>query len=176
MRGVAFAVAVISFAGGVVGLAVAGYTVDPPNLSGFATKGDVTAIQGQMPQPATMAPPTETPAGSIGTPGTYRPGNAIQPRITRSRTVTLAADGTATFDWTTQGALVAPVQVATTAIYTGSGVPKCWATATSATAVSIKCVVENNTLLNLAAVTAGINLNGMSAAGLSVGVIVLPAS
>jgi hypothetical protein len=148
----------------------------PPDLSGLATKSDVTTIQQQIPQPATAAPPSEMVGGYVGTAGTYRPADARQPRITRSKTLTLDATGTATFDWTAQGALSTPVQVATTAIYTGTGVPKCWATATSATAVSIKCVVENNTLLNLAAVTAGINLNGTSAAGMTVGVIVLPPS
>lgn len=163
---------------GLCGAAVAGLDVPAPSvdMTDVATTQDIQAIQAQIPQPATAPPPMETPAGAPGKAGTYRPGDAVQPRITRSKTVILGSDGTATFDWTAQGALATPVQVATTAVYTGTGVPKCWATATSATAVSIKCVVENNTLLNLAAITAGISLNGLSASGLAVGVIVLPAS
>lgn len=147
-----------------------------PDLSSLPSKQQIEALQAQIPQPASTTPPMEMPGGTVGTPGTYRPADARAPRITRSKTVTLDVNGTATFDWTAQGALSTPVQVATTAVYTGTGVPKCWVTATSGTAVSIKCVVENNTLLNLAAVTAGINLNGGSAAGLQVGVIVLPTS
>jgi hypothetical protein len=149
---------------------------NPVNMSGYASVDAINALQQQIPQPASTLPPSEMTGGTVGTPGVYRPADARPPRITRSKTLTLDGTGTATFDWTAQGALVAPVQVATTAVYTGTGVPKCWATATSATAVSIKCVVENNTLLNLAAVTAGVNLNGISASGLTVGVIVLPAS
>lgn len=141
----------------------------PVDTSAFAAKSD-------LPQPAATVPPAESPQGAAGTPGTYRPGNAVQPRITRSKTVVLDANGQATFDWTAQGALSMQVQAVVTPVYTGTGVPKCWATALSSTSVSIKCVVENNTLLNLAAVTAGVNLNGGSAAGISVGIIVLPTS
>lgn len=152
-------------------VARAGLDVPPAavDTSTFALKAD-------MPQPAATVPPTESPQGAVGTPGTYRPGNAVQPRITRSKTVVLDATGQATFDWTAQGALTMQVQAIVTPVYVGSGVPKCWVTAISSTSASIKCVVENNTLINLAAVTAGVNLNGGSAAGISVGIIVLPTS
>lgn len=153
-----------------------GVSVPTPDVSTLATKEELGALQSAIPKPASSIPPMEMPGGSVGTAGTYRPADARQPRVTRSKTLVLGASGTATFDWSAQGALNTPVQVATTAVYTGTGVPKCWVTDTSATAVTVKCVVENNTLLNLAAVTAGINLNGGSAAGMSVGVIVLPPS
>lgn len=146
-----------------------------PDLSGLPSKQQIEAIQAQIPQPASTVPPTEMIGGAVGTPGTYRPADARQPRITRSKTVTLAADGTATFDWTAQGALGAPVQVAITPVYTGSGVPKCWAVSASATAVTVKCVMETVALLSVAGINIGSVTNSVPT-GLQVGVIVLPTS
>lgn len=166
-----------------VGAAVAakaGLDVPPapapaPDMSGYATKSDVGAIQSQIPQPAATVPPTEMTGGSVGTPGTYRPADARQPRITRSKTVVLAADGTATFDWTAQGALATPGQVALAPVYTGAGVPKCWVTALSATAASIKCVVESVALVSVAGINIG-SVTNSAPSGLQVGVIALPPS
>lgn len=152
------------------------------DISSLATIRDVQGVKAAIPQPASTLPPTEAVGGAIGTAGSYRPADARQPRITRSRTVTLASDGTATFDWTTQGALSTPVQVAITPIYTGSGAPNCWATSATATSVSIKCVlaVPQNITLNAltVAATTGLNLFPYtgSMSGMSVGVIVLPTS
>ncbi len=132
--------------GAVMALAGASFAAGPAGetmsaLSAYPTRAELeatlAAVQAQIPKPASAAPPTEMPGGSVGTAGTYRPADARQPRITRSRTVTLAADGTATFDWTAQGALTTPIQVALAPVYAGSGVPSCWPTATSATSVSI---------------------------------------
>ncbi|GJD93369.1 hypothetical protein [Methylobacterium iners] len=159
----------------------------PLDLSAYPTKAEIQSamatMQAAIPKPATAAPPTEMPGGSVGTAGTYRPADARQPRITRSKTVTLASDGTATFDWSAQGALATPVQVALAPVYSGSGVPSCWPTSATATSVSIKCVVamtpQNLTLsaLTLAA-TVGVSLNPYTGAltNMQVGVIVLPAS
>jgi hypothetical protein len=148
----------------------AGLDVTPPavDTSTFALKAD-------MPVPAAIVPPTESPQGAVGTPGTYRPGNAVQPRITRSKTVTLDATGAATFDWTAQGALTMQVQAAVTPVFTGTGVPKCWVTAISSTSASIKCTLETVSLITVAGVGVASVTNG-SAAGLQVGIIVLPTS
>ncbi|MHC2018716.1 hypothetical protein [Methylobacterium sp. CM6247] len=63
----------------------------------------LSAMQAAIPQPDTAVPPTETIGGAPGSANTFRRGDARAPRITRSKTLTLAADGTATFDWTAQG-------------------------------------------------------------------------
>lgn len=162
---------------GGAGVAFAGLDVPPApvDLSGFPTHSQFQAIQSAIPQPATEAPPSEMPGGSIGTPGTYRPADARQPRITRSRTVTLAADGTATFDWTAQGPLATPGQVVVTPVHTGAGIPKCWATAVTATSASVKCVVETVALLSLLGINVG-SVTNAAPAGLQVGVIALPPS
>ena len=146
-----------------------------PDLSGLPSRQQIEALQAQIPQPASTIPPTEMIGGEVGTPGKYRPADARQPRITRSKTVTLDTNGTATFDWTSQGALGAPVQVAITPVYTGAGVPKCWATAASATAVTVKCVMETVSLLSIGGINVGSVTNSIPT-NLQVGVIVLPTS
>ena len=142
----------------------------------LATKGDVSAVQAAIPQPASAVPPAEMTGGSVGTAGTYRPADARNPRITRSRTLTLAADGTATFDWTAQGSLVAPVQVVIGPIFPNTGgVPKCWTVTASATAATIKCVTETVALLSVVGINIG-SVTNSAPAGMQVGVVVLPAS
>ena len=164
--------------GGLCGFAVAAWAAQQPypDLSGFATSSQVQAIQNQIPQPAASVPPAETVGGASGAASTYRRSDAVQPRITRSTTVTLDASGTATFDWTSQGALSTPVQLILTPIYTGTSVPICYATAVSATSGSIKCMMVSTANLTLALVTAGLNLFGASASGMQVGIVALPKS
>lgn len=148
-----------------------------PDMSGYATRSDIDAIQATIPKPASAVPPAEMIGGSAGTPGTYRPADARAPRITRSKTVQLAADGTATFDWSEQGALATPVQVVLTPVYTGAAVPKCWATAVTATSASLKCVIESVSVVQI--IGLGINIGSVAntaPAGLQVGVIALPTS
>lgn len=172
MRGpIILAAAMVS---GVAFAQVSGYAPGP-NPSDFATKSQVEAIQSAIPQPAATVPPAEMTGGSVGTPGTYRPADARQPRITRSRTLTLAADGTATFDWSAQGPLATPGQVVVTPVHTGAGVPKCWATAVTATSASVKCVVETVALLSILGLNVG-SVTNAAPAGLQVGVIALPPS
>lgn len=69
-----------------------------------------------------------------------------------------------------------PVQVALTPVYTGSGVPKCWATAVTATSASVKCVVE--TVASVSVVGIGLlgSVSNAPPSGLPVGVIALPPS
>lgn len=162
--------------------ALAGLDVPPapPDLSGFQTKTEAAAamqeMQSAIPQPASSVPPSEMTGGSIGSPGTYRPADARQPRITRSRTVTLAADGTATFDWTAQGPLSVPVQVVIGPVFPSTGgVPKCWTVSAGATAATIKCVTETVALVSVAGINIG-SVTNSAPAGMQVGVVVLPAS
>lgn len=140
------------------------------------------AAQAAIPQPASIAPPSETVAGAAGTAATYRRGDAVQPRITRSATITLDASGAGTFDWTSQGALAAPVQPVITPIYAGASAPTCAATAVTATSVSVKCLFGNPLFLTLGQLTTA-GVNGMSlnpfaspAAGISVAIVALPKS
>lgn len=161
--------------GGAALAQVSGYAPGP-DLSGFAKQSDVQAVQSQIPKPASTVPPSEMPGGSVGSPGTYRPADARQPRITRSRTVTLAADGTATFDWSAQGPLATPGQVVVTPVYTGAGVPKCWATAVTANSASVKCVVETVASVSVLGVGLIGSVSNAPPSGLQVGVIALPPS
>jgi hypothetical protein len=155
----------------------AGMDVAPvvPDTSTFATKSELNAVQSAIPQPADSVPPPEMIGGLPGTPGRYRPGDARAPRITRSKTLSLAADGTATFDWSAQGALSTPVQVVVTPVYSGAAVPKCWATAVTATSASVKCVLENITLLTIVGIGVG-SITNSAPSGMPVGVIALPPS
>jgi len=175
----------------------------PTNLSAYAKTSDVNAaisaavaslasqsqlttmqnsLQALIPSPASTVPGMEIVGGSAGSAGTFRRGDAIQPRISRSKTVTLDATGAATFDWTSQGALASTGQVIATPVYTGANAPTCWATSVSTTAVSIKCKMGGTVSITLAALTAaaalGLTLDPFSGSvsGMSVGVIVLPTS
>lgn len=137
---------------------------------------ELQAVQAQIPQPASTPPPAEMIGGAVGSAGTYRPADARQPRITRSTTLTLGADGTATFDWTEQGALSLPVQPVVTPIHAGAGVPDCWAISVSTTSVRVKCVVETIAAVTILGVGIIGSTSNANAAGMTVGVIVLPKS
>ncbi|ACS41666.1 hypothetical protein [Methylorubrum extorquens] len=74
-----------------------------------------------------------------------------------------------------QGPLATPGQVVVTPVYTGAGVPKCWATAVTATSASVKCVVEAVALLSILNINVG-SVSNAPPSGLQVGVIALPPS
>lgn len=165
--------------GGLCGFAAAAWAAQQPypDVSGFATSSQIQAIQNQIPQPAASVPPPEVIGGSSGATATYRRGDAVQPRITRSSTLTLDSTGSATFDWTAQGALATPVQVIISPVNTSTtAIPICYATAVSATAASIKCTMVNTANITLALVTAGLNMFGASASGMQAGIVALPKS
>lgn len=147
-----------------------------PDTSNLATKSDVASLQSTMPMPANAAPPMDGAVAQIGSQTQrYQLQDSVRPRITRSFTVQLAADGTATADWSTQP-LPTTGKVVLTPRYTGSGAPKCWTTASATTtSVPIKCVIESGAIINLSIVTSGLTLNS-AANGMFVDVIVLPAS
>lgn len=75
-----------------------------------------------------------------------------------------------------QGQRIAtPGQVVVTPVYTGVGVPKCWATAVTATSASVKCVVETVALATVLGINIG-SVTNSAPSGLQVGVIALPPS
>lgn len=129
-----------------------------------------------MPQPADTVPPVDVYGGALGAQiNKYVRADAARPRITRSMLVTLDAAGTANASWSAQP-LAAGAVVTLTPIYSGSGIPKCWATAAaSTTGVPIKCTIESGAVINLSIVTSGLTLN-TPANGMQVNVVALPAS
>lgn len=144
-------------------------------LAAPVTADDLAAMQALIPVPASITPPTETVAGATGTPGTYRPGNAVQPRITRSVPFTTDATGTAAVTWPTlpavplvfpepnvaSGAAQAPICAPVTGTVTTTGVTiKCWTT-------------QSVTVSLLGAVVAPVSA---AAAGVTGQVLAIPAS
>lgn len=129
-------------------------TAYPPSVS----QADLSAVQALIPTPAATIPNAEVVGGAAGTAGTYRPGNATQPRITRAANCTLDTNGACSITWAT--ALSASPMIVITPVNTAAAQPmSCNTTALpTATAVSIKCWIVQNTLLSLAIVTAGINI------------------
>jgi len=140
----------------------------PPDMSIYAKASDI-------PQPATSLPPMEVVAGAVGSPGTYRPANAIAPRITRATTVTLISGGTFSGTWSTP--LPAPPILVLTPIATGSAAVTC--ELTSAPTVSNfagRCWSSQNTSITTAALTLGLTVlpNIASPAGTQVQVLAVP--
>jgi hypothetical protein len=84
----------------------------------LATKSAVSALDAKIPVPATAVPPTEMVGGTAGTAGTYRPGDAAAPRITRagtSATTNTIGEWAITFkDALAQVPVVIPMPVNTT--------------------------------------------------------------
>ena len=159
-------------------LAQQGASIPPaaPDLSGM--QAQINALQSAIPAPDNSAPPPELVGGAAGATSTYRRGDAVQPRITRSKTIVLAADGTGTFDWVAlgQAAMAQVPAVSLAPVYTAAlGVPTCWPTAASVSAISVKCVVQTTTAVTIVGIGASLTTTA-PAAGLSVGVIAIPPS
>lgn len=121
-------------------------------------QSDLAAVQAQIPTVASTVPPIEAVGGAPGSPGTYRPGNAVQPRITRATNCTLDSTGSCTVTWAT-ALTAAPQIIATPVNPSGSQAMICNTTATpTLTGASIKCWVMQTTTLTLGIVTAGLSL------------------
>ena len=147
-----------------------------------AMSQSIASVAATIPAPASSTPPSETVGGAVGSTNTFRRGDAIQPRITRSNTIVLDATGAGTFDWTPQGALATPVQPVISPIYSGASAPTCTATSVTATSVSVKCLFGNPVFLTVGQLTTagatGMSLNPFvsPAAGISVAIVALPKS
>lgn len=135
---------------------------------------DMTAMQALIPTAAATVPPIETVAGAAGSAGTYRPGTAVQPRISRATTVTTIAGGLFSGTWVT--ALASSPNIILTPIWAGSGNITCFLTsAPTTTAFAGKCTVDQSAVLGLSIVTAGLTVGPVAAAsGVSVQVVGLP--
>ncbi len=110
----------------------------------------IAAVASAIPTPYTSTPVAPTPAGTAGTGGTYLPGNAAVPSLTRATTVTTGAGGAFSVTWATPLVSATPV-INLIPINTGSQPVICNVTARSASAVSGSCSTAQTT--SLAAVT-----------------------
>lgn len=138
----------------------------------------IADIQAMLPQPASAVPPAETVAGSAGAGLTYRRGDAVQPRITRSTTCTLDGTASCSVTWTTAMSGGTPT-ISITPINAGSNPIACNLTsAPTTTTVAIKCWISQTTLLNLSLITAGLTLQPFqnALAGTQVQIIALPST
>jgi hypothetical protein len=137
-------------------VALAGIDFPPVDLSGV--NATLATMQASIPVPASSVPPTEQVTPTVGTPGTYRPYDAVQPRITRAGSCTLITGGTCTVTWATPFS-VAPNVVLSPINTAGAQPMSCNPTsAPTTTSVAIKCWLEQTTTLSLAIVTTGLTL------------------
>lgn len=140
--------------------------------AGFATTSQVNAVAATVPAPASSVPNMEVVGGAIGTAGTYRPGNAVQPRISRTMRCTTASGGTCTLTWPDIGN-AAPVLIADPEIgSSATQVPVCNPVSgtVTATGATVKCFVTQS-ILGL-----GIVPFTTAAAGVVVHVLAFPPS
>lgn len=140
-------------------------------LAPAATRSQLDALAAQIPVPATSPPPSETVGGAAGAAMTFRRGDAIQPRLSRTVAFTTSAGGTAVVTW---AAMSGPplVFVVPNIASNATQVTTCFpvdGTAT-ATGVTIKCMTTQ-TLLGL-----GLVPFVAAAAGINGQVLALPAS
>lgn len=193
----------------------------PQDLSGYARSTDVTtaitaaqastlsqsastaqtlanaaqsAAQAAIPAFETGIPSSDTVAGAPGSRSTVPRGDAARQRISRSLTVTLASDGTATADWSSRGGalpapncatdstgLSCPTVVLTPIVTTAGMIAKCQLSVLpTTTQAKLKCYVESNaaslSLLGLTSLNIFNQLNGGSPTGMLVGVQAYPPS
>lgn len=145
------------------------------NPSGVS-QAALDAVAATVPTAATSLPPPEVVGGAVGTAGTYRPGTAVDQRITRATNCTLDATGSCSITWAT--ALSANPTIVTTPINPpASQAIMCNTTATpTTTTAAIKCWTIQTTLLTLAIVTTGLTLApaATAPAGTVVQVIAIP--
>lgn len=139
----------------------------PPSV----TQGDLAAVQAQIPQPASTAPPMEVVGGAAGSGPTFRRGDAVQPRISRTVGFTTAANGQSVVTWQDMGA-VPKVYIQENITSGATNVPKCYpiASTISATGVTVACYITQS-ILGL-----GIVPFTTATAGISGQVLALPAS
>lgn len=132
---------------------------------------DVSGIMAAIPTPATTIPTMETVGGVAGTSNTYRRGDAVQPRITRSVTCTTVAGGTCEVTWATMQTV--PLVYPIPAIPSGATQPvPCYPVSgtITTTGATIKCFASQSILgLGLLPFTTG-------AAGVTVQVLAIPPS
>lgn len=134
----------------------------------LATTSALSAVSAAIPVAASTIPNMETVGGAVGTAGTYRPGNAAQPRITRSVAFTTGAAGTVAVTWAdigTTSPLVFPIPNVASGATQG---PLCYPVSgtISATGATIKCfTTQTVTVSILGAVVAPLTTAGSGVTG-----------
>jgi hypothetical protein len=136
-----------------------------------AAQTAAAAAQAAIPVPASTTPGMEMVGGAAGTTNTFRRGDAIQPRISRTVSGTTSAAGTAAVTWQAMGSV--PKLVVTPYVTsTETQVPTCYpVTGTvTTTGATIKCF-RTQTLLGL-----GLIPFTVAPAGVQFDVLALPGS
>lgn len=135
----------------------------------------ITAVQAAIPRARTTTPMQEAVGGVAGTAGTYLPGDAQAPRITRAGVViTNSTAGAWTVTWAT--ALPSPPVTLPIPINTTTNPVICNVTTTTATGASGRCWYGRTLPATLAALTALVSYDvfGSPATGISVQVLAIP--
>jgi hypothetical protein len=135
----------------------------------------ISAVQAAIPRARTTTPMQEAVGGAAGTAGTYLPGDAQAPRITRAGVVTTnSTAGAWTVTWAT--ALPSPPVTLPIPINTTTNPVICNVTTTTATGASGRCWYGRTLPATLAALTALVSYDvfGAPATGISVQVLAIP--
>ncbi|RDE06527.1 hypothetical protein DVW87_02115 [Sphingomonas aracearum] len=141
-------------------------------------------VQAAVPQPATTVGSAEMVGGQVGTATTYKRGDWVPARISRTGSCVLAASNACMAAWTSAFAVgTAPVMLGDpVAINTAALQPiDCDITgAPTATGVPVKCWIAQSSALTLTALTAGkidvLPFGAASLAGTTVTVSAIPPS
>ncbi len=135
----------------------------------------ITAVQAAIPRARTTTPMQEAVGGVAGTAGTYLPGDAQAPRITRAGVViTNSTAGAWALTWAT--ALPSPPVTLPIPINTTTNPVICNVTTTTATGASGRCWYGRTLPATLTALTALVSYDvfGAPATGISVQVLAIP--
>ncbi len=135
----------------------------------------IAAVQAAIPRARTTTPMQEAVGGAAGTAGTYLPGDAQVPRITRAGVVTTnSTAGAWAVTWAT--ALPSPPVTLPIPINTTTNPVICNVTTTTATGASGRCWYGRTLPATLTALTALVSYDvfGAPATGISVQVLAIP--
>lgn len=125
------------------------------DLSTMARKSD-------LPSPSDTVGGAEAVGGAVGVATTYKRGDWVPPRISRTGSCVLSASGTCTLTWSTAFAAgVVPVMLGEPVVINSAAAQPIDCDVTSAptiAGVAIKCWAAQSTLLNLTLITAGLTL------------------
>jgi len=143
--------------------------------TGLASQSALDAVAAAIPAPASTVPGMEVVGGAAGSTMTFRRGDAVQPRITRTVTFTTTSGGTASVTWVAMPSvpLVFPFANIASGATQGSLCYPVSGTITT-TGATIKCfTTQSVTVSILGAVVAPITT---AAAGVTGQVLAIPAS
>lgn len=158
--------------------------VPPTTLdtSVLATKAEVAVVQANACAPASTVPPMEAVTASAGSASDCRRADAVQPRISRTGSCTLAANGACSGSWDggnfPAGATVHPVGDPTP-VNAGAQPITCNYTATpTVSGFALKCWTGQSSVLSLSLVTTGTTVLPFAtpAAGIVVKATAIPTS